>query len=52
MRIRISKQSEVAVREQIAEQIIFLIATEELKSGQTLPSVRELGRRLQIHHTP
>jgi DNA-binding transcriptional regulator YhcF (GntR family) len=50
MRIRISKQSEVAVRDQIAEQIIFLIATEELKPGQTLPSVRELGRRLQIHH--
>src|ERR1700739_4592456 len=50
MRIRISKQNEVAVRDQIAEQIIFLIATEELKPGQTLPSVRELGRRLQIHH--
>jgi len=50
MQIRISKQSDVPIREQIAEQIIFLIATEELKPAQTLPSVRELARRLKIHH--
>ena len=50
MRIRISKQSEVPLREQIAEQIIFRIATEELKPGQTVPSVRGLARQLQIHH--
>jgi DNA-binding transcriptional regulator YhcF (GntR family) len=50
MQIRISKQSDVPIREQIAEQIIFLIATEELKPAQPLPSVRELARRLKIHH--
>lgn len=50
MDIRISKQSEVPVRQQLAEQIVYLIATEKLKSGQALPSVRELARRLKIHH--
>ena len=50
MQIRISKHSDVPIREQIADQIIFLIATEELKPAQTLPSVRELARRLKIHH--
>jgi DNA-binding transcriptional regulator YhcF (GntR family) len=50
MQIRISKDSEVPVHEQIAEQIIFLIATEELKPGQGLPSVRELARRLKVHY--
>ncbi|MBI1982570.1 MAG: GntR family transcriptional regulator, partial [Acidobacteria bacterium] len=50
MDIRISKQSEVPVRRQLAEQIVYLIATEKLKPGQALPSVRELARRLKIHH--
>jgi DNA-binding transcriptional regulator YhcF (GntR family) len=50
MQIRISKESNVPIQEQIREQIIFLIATEELKPGQILPSVRELARRLKIHH--
>ena len=50
MQLRISKQSEIPIREQIAEQIIFRIATDELKPGQALPSVRELARRLKIHH--
>jgi GntR family transcriptional regulator len=50
MKIRISKQSEVPLRQQLAEQIVFLIATEELKTGEALPSVRALARRLKIHH--
>jgi DNA-binding transcriptional regulator YhcF (GntR family) len=50
MEIRISKESDVPVREQLAEQIVFQIATEKLKPGQMLPSVRELARRLGIHH--
>lgn len=50
MDIRISKESEVPLRQQVAEQIIMLIVTEKLKLGQPLPSVRELGRRLKIHH--
>jgi len=48
--IRVSKESEIPLRQQVAEQIIFLIATEKLKTGESLPSVRELARRLKIHH--
>jgi DNA-binding transcriptional regulator YhcF (GntR family) len=50
MDIHISKESEVPLRQQVAEQIIFQIVTEKLKPGETLPSVRELARRLKIHH--
>jgi DNA-binding transcriptional regulator YhcF (GntR family) len=50
MDLHVSKESEVPVRQQLAEQIVFLIATEKLKPGQVLPSVRELARRLKIHH--
>jgi DNA-binding transcriptional regulator YhcF (GntR family) len=50
MKIRISKRSEIPVREQIADQIIFRIATDELKPGEALPSVRQMARRLKIHH--
>jgi len=50
MDIRISKESEVPVRQQFTEQIYFLIATGKLKSGEALPSVRTLARQLQIHH--
>jgi len=50
MDIHISKESEVPLRQQVAEQIILLIVTEKLKEGDALPSVRELARRLKIHH--
>jgi DNA-binding transcriptional regulator YhcF (GntR family) len=50
MDIRISKESEVPLRQQVAEQIIMLIVTDKLKEGDALPSVRELARRLKIHH--
>jgi GntR family transcriptional regulator len=50
MEIHISKESEVPLRRQLAEQIVYLVATEELRPGQALPSVRELARRLKIHH--
>lgn len=50
MDIRIDRKSEVPVRQQLGEQIIFSIATGKLKPGQALPSVRELARRLKIHH--
>ncbi len=50
MDIRISKQSDVPLRRQLAEQIVLLIATEKLKPAAALPSVRELARRLRIHH--
>jgi DNA-binding transcriptional regulator YhcF (GntR family) len=50
MDIRISKESELPLRQQLAEQIVFHIATGKLQPGQALPSVRELARRLKIHH--
>jgi GntR family transcriptional regulator len=50
MDIRINKASEVPVRQQLAHQIVYLIATEKLKPGVALPSVRELARRLKVHH--
>lgn len=50
MEIRISKESDVPLRQQVTEQIILLIATDKLKLGESLPSVRELARRLKIHH--
>jgi GntR family transcriptional regulator len=50
MNIRISKQSETPLRQQMAEQIVFHIATGKLKPGQMLPSVRALARRLKVHY--
>jgi DNA-binding transcriptional regulator YhcF (GntR family) len=50
MQLRISKESEVPVHQQLVEQFAYLITTEKLKPGEALPSVRELARRLKIHH--
>ncbi len=50
MQIQVSKRSEVPIREQLGDQIVFLIVTEKLEPGAVLPSVRELARRLKIHH--
>jgi GntR family transcriptional regulator len=50
MKIHINKQSEAPVREQLREQIIYLLGTGKLPVGSTLPSVRELARQLKVHH--
>ena len=50
MDIHIDSSSEVPIRRQLTDQIIFLIATERLRDGDLMPSVRELARRLKIHH--
>jgi len=50
MELRIDTSSETPIRRQLTEQVIFLIATERLKPGDFLPSVRELARYLKIHH--
>lgn len=50
MDIRIDNSSDVPIWRQLTEQIIFLIAIERLRGGEPLPSVRELARRLKIHH--
>ena len=49
MDIRLSRDSEVPLRRQLAEQIVLLIGVGKLRPGQRLPSVRELARRLKIH---
>jgi GntR family transcriptional regulator len=46
----IDKHSEVPVHAQLREQIIFQISTGELSIGHPLPSVRELARRVGVHH--
>ncbi|MDT4897725.1 MAG: GntR family transcriptional regulator [Acidobacteriota bacterium] len=49
MRIWLSKNSEVPVREQLATQVVLGIVSWDLKPGQKLPSTRELARRFKIH---
>ncbi|OFW09270.1 MAG: hypothetical protein A3G20_09870 [Acidobacteria bacterium RIFCSPLOWO2_12_FULL_59_11] len=48
--IQISRESGVPLRLQVGRQIAVLIATGNLKSGEYLPSVRALAKRLKIHH--
>jgi GntR family transcriptional regulator len=50
MQISLSKNSDVPLRQQLAEQIVFLITTGQLHAGQQLPSVRSLARRVKVHH--
>jgi DNA-binding transcriptional regulator YhcF (GntR family) len=50
MEIFVDRESDVPIHQQLVDQIAFLIATQKLKSGSFLPSVRELARRLRIHH--
>jgi DNA-binding transcriptional regulator YhcF (GntR family) len=50
MKISISRNSDVPLRQQLAEQIVFLITTGQLRTGQKLPSVRALARSVKIHH--
>src|SRR5512138_2371656 len=49
MRIWLSKNSDVPLREQLATQILLGIVSLDLKPGQRLPSTRELAHRFQIH---
>ncbi|HEU4389352.1 MAG TPA: GntR family transcriptional regulator [Blastocatellia bacterium] len=49
MRLWLSRNSEVPVREQLAAQIILGIISHDLKPRQKLPSTRELAHRLSIH---
>jgi len=49
MRIWLSKNSEVPLREQIITQITLGIISKDLKPNQKLPSTRELSHRLQVH---
>ena len=49
MKIWLSKNSEIPVREQIVTQIALGIVSGDLQIGERLPSTREMARRFQIH---
>jgi GntR family transcriptional regulator len=49
MKIWLTKNSEVSVREQLITQITIGIASGDLALGEKLPSTREISRRFQIH---
>lgn len=49
MLLRIEKGSSVPISRQIAEQVASLCAAGKLKSGDRLPSVRELARELAVN---
>jgi GntR family transcriptional regulator len=44
-----SKNPAVPIFQQVVAQVIFEIASGSLRVGELIPSVRELGERLQIH---
>jgi DNA-binding transcriptional regulator YhcF (GntR family) len=50
MLISLTKDSDVPLRQQLAEQILFLITTGQMRTGEEMPSVRALARRLHVHH--
>jgi len=50
MQIALTKTSDVPLRQQLAEQIVFLITTGQLQPGEELPSVRALARISKVHH--
>ena len=49
MRLWLSRNSEVPLREQLVRQVMLGIVSDDLKPGQRLPSTRELARRFRIH---
>ena len=49
MRLWLSKNSEVPLREQLVTQIVLGVVSGDLQPGQRLPSTRELARRFRIH---
>jgi GntR family transcriptional regulator len=50
MKISLNKTSEVPLRQQLTEQIVFLITTGQLRPGDELPSVRALARQAKVHY--
>ncbi|MDQ6787173.1 MAG: GntR family transcriptional regulator [Acidobacteriota bacterium] len=49
MKIWLSKNSEIPVREQLITQITLGIVSGDLPAGERIPSTHELARRFQIH---
>lgn len=49
MKLWLSKNSEISVREQLVTQILLGIASGDLNVGEKLPSTSQLARRFSIH---
>ena len=49
MKIWLSKNSEIPIRDQLVTQITLGIASSDLRAGDKLPSTREMARRFAIH---
>jgi DNA-binding transcriptional regulator YhcF (GntR family) len=49
MQLWFAHESAVTLREQLVTQIILGILSDDLRSGQRLPSTRELARRFRLH---
>lgn len=49
MKLWLSKNSEIPLREQLTRQIMAGISSGNLQSGDRLPSVRELALRFKVH---
>ncbi len=50
MAIQLDRGSTVPIATQLEEQLTWLIATHSLRPGDRMPSIRELGAALGIHH--
>ena len=49
MKIWLSKNSEIPIRDQLTTQIVLGVASGDLPVGQKLPSTREISRRFGVH---
>ncbi|MCA1589524.1 MAG: GntR family transcriptional regulator [Acidobacteria bacterium] len=49
MRLWISKNNRVSIKDQLTRQIILAITSGDVAAGDKLPSIRELARRYKIH---
>jgi DNA-binding transcriptional regulator YhcF (GntR family) len=49
MKLWLSKNSEVPIREQLVTQVVLGIVSNDLKPKQRLPSTRDLARRYDVH---
>src|SRR5215471_11837167 len=50
MKIKLNREGQLSLREQLAMEIRLKILEGELPHGRKLPSIRSLARRLHIHH--
>lgn len=47
--IRIDRESDIPVTDQLAAQLVYLIGSGQIRPGDALPSVRALAMRLKVH---